>query len=172
MNLSLPTGTLHATGEGDRRPHSVKAAFAEIEAQFKKHMALLRKDYEWKRKRPREGHWPEAGERVYRRTQRSGLCLAEAIDKTAGTLRRVIGQRLAHALNPIRRAVGNHCLKTNSNNQASRGAGVPPAFFYPRNERKTTGETPVPLRVARAKAFTAGSRRHLISRKNQDLPVR
>jgi ribosome-associated translation inhibitor RaiA len=53
LNLSLPTGTLHATGEGDDVRSSVKAAFAEIETQIKKHMALLRKDYEWKRKRPR-----------------------------------------------------------------------------------------------------------------------
>jgi len=54
LNLSLPTGTLHATGEGDDVLKSVKAAFSEIETQIKKHMALLRKDYEWKRKRPRE----------------------------------------------------------------------------------------------------------------------
>jgi ribosome-associated translation inhibitor RaiA len=53
LNLSVPTGTLHATGEGDDVRGSVKAAFAEIETQIKKHMALLRKDYEWKRKRPR-----------------------------------------------------------------------------------------------------------------------
>ena len=53
LNLSLPTGTLHATGEGVDVRRSVKKAFAEIEAQIKKHMALLRKDYEWKRKRPR-----------------------------------------------------------------------------------------------------------------------
>ena len=53
LNLSLPTGTLHATGEAADVRASVKAAFAEIEAQVKKHMALLRKDYEWKRKRPR-----------------------------------------------------------------------------------------------------------------------
>ena len=53
LNLSLPTGTLHATGEGADVRRSVKAAFAEIETQIKKHMALLRKDYEWKRKRPR-----------------------------------------------------------------------------------------------------------------------
>jgi ribosome-associated translation inhibitor RaiA len=53
LNLSLPTGTLHATGEAADVRTSVKAAFAEIEAQIKKHMALLRKDYEWKRKRPR-----------------------------------------------------------------------------------------------------------------------
>ena len=52
VNLSLPTGTLHATGEGAEVRGSVKAAFAELEAQIKKHMALLRKDYEWKRKRP------------------------------------------------------------------------------------------------------------------------
>jgi ribosome-associated translation inhibitor RaiA len=53
VNLSLPTGTLHATGEGSDVLASVKEAFAEICAQCKKHQALLRKDYEWKRKRPR-----------------------------------------------------------------------------------------------------------------------
>ncbi len=53
LNLSLPTATLHATGEGPDVRTCVKAAFAEIEAQIKKHVALLRKDYEWKRKRPR-----------------------------------------------------------------------------------------------------------------------
>jgi ribosome-associated translation inhibitor RaiA len=53
LNLSLPTGTLHATGEGADVRTSVKAAFAEIETQIKKHKAILRKDYEWKRKRPR-----------------------------------------------------------------------------------------------------------------------
>jgi ribosome-associated translation inhibitor RaiA len=53
LNLSLPTGTLHATGEAVDVRACVKAAFAEIEAQIKKHMALLRKDFEWKRKRPR-----------------------------------------------------------------------------------------------------------------------
>jgi ribosome-associated translation inhibitor RaiA len=52
LNLALPTCTLHATGEGAEVRSSVKTAFAEIEAQIKKHMALLRKDYEWKRKRP------------------------------------------------------------------------------------------------------------------------
>ena len=52
VNLSLPTGTLHATGEGSDVLASVKVAFAEITGQCKKHQALLRKDYEWKRKRP------------------------------------------------------------------------------------------------------------------------
>jgi ribosome-associated translation inhibitor RaiA len=53
VNLSLPTGTLHAIGEAADVRKSVKTAFAEIETQIKKHMAVLRKDYEWKRKRPR-----------------------------------------------------------------------------------------------------------------------
>jgi ribosome-associated translation inhibitor RaiA len=53
VNLSLPTGMLHATGEGSDVLASVKEAFAEICAQCKKHQALLRKDYKWKRKRPR-----------------------------------------------------------------------------------------------------------------------
>jgi ribosome-associated translation inhibitor RaiA len=53
LNLSLPTGMLHATGAGDDVRSCVKSAFNEIETQIKKHMALLRKDYEWKRKRPR-----------------------------------------------------------------------------------------------------------------------
>jgi ribosome-associated translation inhibitor RaiA len=52
LNLSLPTGTLHATGEAADVRACVKAAFAEIETQVKKHMALLRKQYEWKRKHP------------------------------------------------------------------------------------------------------------------------
>lgn len=53
LNLSLPTGTLHATGEASDAAGSVRAAFAEVLAQLKKHMGKLRKDYEWKRKRPR-----------------------------------------------------------------------------------------------------------------------
>ena len=53
LNLSLPTGTLHATGVGDSLRVSCKKAFAELESQVKKHQARLRKDYEWKRKRPR-----------------------------------------------------------------------------------------------------------------------
>lgn len=53
LNLKLPTGTMYATGEGIEVRNSVKMAFVEIEGQIKKHMALLRKDYEWKRKRPR-----------------------------------------------------------------------------------------------------------------------
>jgi ribosome-associated translation inhibitor RaiA len=51
LNLNLPTGTLHATGTGADVLGSAKAAFAELEAQVKKHQAKVRKDYVWKRKR-------------------------------------------------------------------------------------------------------------------------
>jgi ribosome-associated translation inhibitor RaiA len=51
LNLSLPTGTLHATGEGADVSGCIKIAFTEIEAQIKKHISLVRKDFEWKRKR-------------------------------------------------------------------------------------------------------------------------
>jgi ribosomal subunit interface protein len=54
LNLSLPTGSIHATGTGKNERASCKMAFSELEAQVKKHQALLRKDYQWKRKRPRE----------------------------------------------------------------------------------------------------------------------
>lgn len=53
LNLSLPTGTLHATGEADDVHGSVRAAFAEVISQLKKHTGKLRKDYQWKRKRER-----------------------------------------------------------------------------------------------------------------------
>ena len=52
VNLALPSGTLHATGEGSDVLASAKEAFSEISSQCKKHQELLRKDYEWKRKRP------------------------------------------------------------------------------------------------------------------------
>ena len=53
LNLSLPTGTLHATGVAENVRACCKKAFSELEGQVKKHQSLLRKDYEWKRKRPR-----------------------------------------------------------------------------------------------------------------------
>lgn len=55
LNLSLPTGTLHATGTGSEVRTSCKQAFSELEGQVKKHQSRLRRDYEWKRKRPRAG---------------------------------------------------------------------------------------------------------------------
>jgi ribosome-associated translation inhibitor RaiA len=53
LNLTLPTGTMHATAIASEAPASVRTAFAELESQVKKHQAKLRKDYEWKRKRGR-----------------------------------------------------------------------------------------------------------------------
>jgi ribosome-associated translation inhibitor RaiA len=53
LNLSLPTGAMHATGVATSGQAACKQAFNELEVQVKKHQALLRKDYEWKRKRPR-----------------------------------------------------------------------------------------------------------------------
>jgi ribosomal subunit interface protein len=50
-NLSLPTGTLHANGEGPDPATSARKAFVELESQIKKHQSRLRKDNEWKRKR-------------------------------------------------------------------------------------------------------------------------
>jgi len=52
LTLSLPTGTLHATGNGKNVLAGCKKAFSEIEMQVKKHQSLLRREHEWKRKRP------------------------------------------------------------------------------------------------------------------------
>lgn len=51
LTLSLPSGTLRATGEAATVRTSCKKAFSDLEAQVKKHQEKLRKDYEWKRKR-------------------------------------------------------------------------------------------------------------------------
>src|ERR1700729_926129 len=51
LNLTLPTGTLHATAAGTLPLGAAKGAFAELEKQVKKHQQKLRKDYVWKRKR-------------------------------------------------------------------------------------------------------------------------
>lgn len=53
VDLSLPTGTLCAAANGPNALVSARKAFSELEAQIKKHQALLRGDYEWKRKRGR-----------------------------------------------------------------------------------------------------------------------
>jgi ribosomal subunit interface protein len=60
LTLTLPTGTLHATGTGTSVRAGAKVAFAELEKQVKKHQQKLRKDYVWKRKRGR--HAVSAGE--------------------------------------------------------------------------------------------------------------
>jgi ribosome-associated translation inhibitor RaiA len=51
VSLSLPSGTLHATGEAADPLTSARIGFAELETQIKKHQSRLRKDYQWKRKR-------------------------------------------------------------------------------------------------------------------------
>jgi ribosomal subunit interface protein len=56
LNLSLPTGAIHATGAGANVRAACKQAFTELESQLKKHQSRLRHDHEWKRKqkeRPR-----------------------------------------------------------------------------------------------------------------------
>jgi ribosomal subunit interface protein len=52
VSVSLPTGTLHATGEASDALSSARKGFSELESQIKKHQSRLRKDYEWKRRRP------------------------------------------------------------------------------------------------------------------------
>jgi len=51
LTLSLPNGTLHATGNGKNVLAGCKKAFSEIETQVKKHQSRLRREHEWKRKR-------------------------------------------------------------------------------------------------------------------------
>ena len=52
LTLSLPSGTLHAIGSGKNVLAGCKNAFSDVEEQLKKHMSLLRREHEWKRKRP------------------------------------------------------------------------------------------------------------------------
>jgi ribosomal subunit interface protein len=52
LTLSLPTGTLHATGSGKNTLAGCKKAFSEIESQLKKHQSILRREHQWTRKRP------------------------------------------------------------------------------------------------------------------------
>ncbi len=51
LNLSLPTGSLHASGDGPDIRQSVRDAFVDLSSQLKKHQAKVRRDYQWKRKR-------------------------------------------------------------------------------------------------------------------------
>ena len=54
LKLTIPTGVLHASDEGEHLPAACKSAFADLSVQLKKHLAHLRKHYEWKRRRSRE----------------------------------------------------------------------------------------------------------------------
>jgi ribosomal subunit interface protein len=51
LTLLLPSGTLHATGNGKNVLAGCKKAFSEIETQVKKHQSRLRREHEWKSKR-------------------------------------------------------------------------------------------------------------------------
>ncbi len=51
LNLALPTGSLHASGDGPDVRQSIKNAFVDLSSQLKKHQAKVRRDYQWKRKR-------------------------------------------------------------------------------------------------------------------------
>lgn len=51
LNLTLPTGSLHASGDGPDVRQSVKNAFVDLSSQLKKHQARVRRDYQWKRRR-------------------------------------------------------------------------------------------------------------------------
>jgi len=54
VNLALPSEKLHSTAIAATLRTSCKISFSEMEQQVKKHKSLLRKDYEWKRKRLRD----------------------------------------------------------------------------------------------------------------------
>jgi ribosomal subunit interface protein len=51
LNLSLPTGQLHASAAAEDVRSCAKKALVELETQVKKHQALLRKHFEWKHER-------------------------------------------------------------------------------------------------------------------------
>ena len=52
LSLSLPTMSLHSTGTAPSVRSAVSLAFEDVESQLKKHIRLLRRDYQWKRRRP------------------------------------------------------------------------------------------------------------------------
>ena len=54
LTLSLPNGTLHATGNGKNVLAGCKKAFSEIESQVKKHQSRLRFHSCSRRRRPIE----------------------------------------------------------------------------------------------------------------------
>jgi ribosome-associated translation inhibitor RaiA len=53
LNLKFPSATLHASAGNAEARFAVRRAFDELEMQVSKHQRLLRRDYEWKRKRLR-----------------------------------------------------------------------------------------------------------------------
>jgi ribosome-associated translation inhibitor RaiA len=53
LNMRLPGATLHASAGNAEARFAVRRAFDELEMQVSRHQQLLRRDYEWKRKRLR-----------------------------------------------------------------------------------------------------------------------
>ena len=54
LTLTLPSGAIHAEDESEHLPAACKSTFSDLETQVKKHLAHLRKHYEWKGKRTHE----------------------------------------------------------------------------------------------------------------------
>jgi ribosome-associated translation inhibitor RaiA len=50
-NLSLPTGMLHSSAVAPDARSCARKALLDLETQIKKHQALLRKHFDWKRTR-------------------------------------------------------------------------------------------------------------------------
>lgn len=53
LNLNFPHSALHASAGNVEARFAVRHAFDELETQVSKQQSLLRRDYEWKRKRLR-----------------------------------------------------------------------------------------------------------------------
>ena len=51
LNLNFPRATLHASAGNAEARFALRRAFDELEMQVSKQQSLLRRDYEWKRKR-------------------------------------------------------------------------------------------------------------------------
>ncbi len=60
LNLTLPSATLHASASNAEARFALRRAFDEMELQVSKHQRLVRKDYEWKRRRLRRPASAEA----------------------------------------------------------------------------------------------------------------
>lgn len=53
LHLSLPTAQLHARQEGGNLLADLQACFNHLDEQVKKHKRALRREEEWKRRRPK-----------------------------------------------------------------------------------------------------------------------
>lgn len=53
LNMRVPGATLHVSAGNAEARFALRRAFDELKTQVSKHQRLLRRDYEWKRKRLR-----------------------------------------------------------------------------------------------------------------------